>query len=350
MLHDAVSVLAVPNLVPPDASTMMIDCDFFPDATRAVSIDRRMHRELGASLQHVCEASRHALAFDEQGLARLVDHLLNGGQVGPSTFARYYELVEALMDDRAGQADRLFSELAGTVLSSPGFQVVALGSPQLGEDSERYTRMMNSDQSIELGFQAPDPIAAAAFEHRLQRGLALLDNALPELAGEIRAIVRQIVIAGSDPTKKMQFDGGSHFQLWGALFLNCNYHHDDIAVAEVLAHESAHSLLFGFCTEEPLVENDDEELFASPLRTDLRPMDGIYHATFVSARMHWAMSQLALSPLLTPEQQARARDAAQADQRNFHAGQGVVREHGKLTQVGSGLMESASEYMAAAAA
>ncbi|MCA1480748.1 ATP-binding cassette domain-containing protein, partial [Bradyrhizobium sp. NBAIM08] len=55
-------------------------------------------------------------------------------------------------------------------------------------------------------------------------------------------------------------------------------------------------------------------------------MDGIFHASFVSARMHWAMSRLANSETLTPEQRERARAAAESDRRNFAAGHGVVAE------------------------
>jgi HEXXH motif-containing protein len=265
--------------------------------------------------------------------------------VSPAVFARYYELVEAIASDRLEDARLLFDQLACAKPMPKGLQVITLGEPETGGESERYSRLMNSDKSIDLGFLPPAPEVDAAFRERLCRGFALLDTALPELAGEIRAIVHQIVLVGSDPAAKFQFDGGSHYQLWGALFLNANFHPEEIAVAEVLAHESAHSLLFGFCTHEPLVRNDDEELFSSPLRVDKRPMDGIYHATFVSARMHWAMSQLMQSAALDEQQRERARAAAEADARNFNAGYEVVAEHAILTTLGRSLMASAKAYM-----
>ena len=114
---------------------------------------------------------------------------------------------------------------------------------------------------------------------------------------------------------------------------------------EVIAHESAHSLLFGFCTDEPLVENRGDELYTSPLRPDPRPMDGIYHATFVSARMHLAMSRLAESGMLDQESRDAAIRAAASDAANFEAGYAVVRDHGRLTRTGRALMDSARAYM-----
>ena len=323
----------------------MTQFDFYPDASRALSLDRGMHRELGLSLRHVCEASKAAIHFEQIGMNRLIGLSSGSNILSPAVFARYYELVEAITDDRLDDARRLFDELADAKPVPKTLQVVTLGESALGEESARYARLMNADSSIDLGFLPPTPAVAAAFRERLAHGIRLLDTALPELAGEIRAIVHQIVIVGSDPTAKFQFDGGSHYQLWGALFLNGNFHPDEIAVAEVLAHESAHSLLFGFCTHEPLVHNADEELFSSPLRVDKRPMDGIYHATFVSARMHWTMSRLAQSDALDIQQKQRARAAAETDAVNFNAGYAVVAEHADLSSLGRSLMASAKAYM-----
>ncbi|MEQ8966856.1 MAG: HEXXH motif-containing putative peptide modification protein [Azospirillaceae bacterium] len=324
---------------------MSIAMDFEPDAARAVALDRRMNRELGLSLEHVAEQARGHAAFDRAGLGALVAHLLAGGRVRPGVFGRYYDLVHAIDAEDRAEIERLMGELAAAAPMPPELEITALGDATLGRDSALYMRKWQTGGNKNIGFREPSAEIAQAFRPRLADGLALLESALPELHGEIRAIVHQVVIAGSDPDTKLQFDGGSHYQLWGALFLNGHFHPDRVAVAEVLAHESAHSLLFGFCTHMALVDNDDDAVFSSPLRRDPRPMDGIYHATFVSARMHWAMTALARSGALTDEEAARAHAAAEADRRNFYAGHGVVAEHGLLTPVGTELMAGAKAYM-----
>ena len=63
------------------------------------------------------------------------------------------------------------------------------------------------------------------------------------------------------------------------------------------------------------------------------------------ARMHWAMSGLARSDLLTAEERARALESAASDMTNFDAGHGVVAAHGRLTETGRQLMASAERYM-----
>ena len=317
------------------------DYAFLPDPARARSLDRTMHAELGRSLEHVADASP---GIDARPLRALAARLEAGLAVSPSVFGTYYELVSALLAEDAPRAALHAAALADVAPASPSLEVVALGDAALGATSGLYARKMSEDGSG-LMFLPPDAAVAAAFRTRLDAGLALLDRALPALAGEIRAIVHQVVIAAGDPASRLQFDGGSHFQLWGALFLNGQFHPDTVAVAEVLAHESAHSLLFGFCTQEALVENADDERYPSPLREDLRPMDGIYHATFVSARMHWAMSALAASGALGPAEAEAARAAAKADLLNFDAGHGVVRAHGRLTATGAALMEGARAYI-----
>ena len=59
-----------------------------------------------------------------------------------------------------------------------------------------------------------------------------------------------------------------------------------------IAHEATHNLLFGLCADGPLADNDDGERHASPLRPDARPIDGVLHATCVSARVHRMLSRL----------------------------------------------------------
>lgn len=197
---------------------------------------------------------------------------------------------------------------------------------------------------------APAPEAVAkTFVQRYREGFGLLQQGVPELAAEVAGLVRDVVGLAGGPEDTGEFHGGSHFQLWGALFLNAQLHATRIAMAEVIAHESAHSLLFGFCTREPLVRNDDIELYPSPLRADPRPMDGIYHATFVSARMHWTMARLLASCLLTAQEEQEARDAMLEDARNFQAGYRVVEEHGRLTDHGERLMAGARHSMERAA-
>ncbi len=189
------------------------------------------------------------------------------------------------------------------------------------------------------------PATRDGFAALVEEGLDLLDRGLPDLSGEIRAIVHEMLFAQAPAGAATEFDGASHYQFWGLLLLNPRHHRTPLAVAEVLAHEAGHSLLFGLTIDEPLVTNPDTETYPSPLRRDPRPMDGIFHATFVSARMAWAMEELAASGVLTPEERLQALQAAAADRQNFAKGMGVVEAHAALTETGRAVIGAARDWV-----
>jgi len=204
---------------------------------------------------------------------------------------------------------------------------------------------MTGDAGPGIGFAPPSASEDRAFDAAVRDGLDLMRRASAALWCEFHGLVRHVLSVRNRPGAGMHFDGGSHYQLWGALFLSVRPDITPDAMVEVLAHESAHSLLFGLCIDEALVENPDDELYPSPLRVDPRPMDGIYHATFVSARMHWAMSCLLASGLLDADAVLRVTRARDADRTHFLAGHAVVARHGRLTPTGSALMDAALAYM-----
>src|SRR5206468_2019299 len=166
-------------------------------------------------------------------------------------------------------------------------------------------------------------------------------------AAEIRALLREIVLAaGTKDPNAFTFDGASSFMLWGAILINANRSDGELGMVQMLAHESAHNLLFGLSADESLVENSADELFPSPLRVDPRPMDGIYHATFVTARMHRAIKGLLDSGLLSATQKQMAEKELADNARLFANGIETVDRFGTLTPLGKIVMEGAKAYMA----
>lgn len=309
-----------------------------------------MHRELALSLSYLASECRGRLDFDGPAAERLVARLDQGARLPPSAFAHYYAVAFSLLDERRSDAESSWRDLLATAEAAPGLRVTALEDPARSGLGALYARLMQGGgDAFGVVIRPPAPEVARDFERRLGEALDLIGRAFPELLDEVMAIVREVVCVVGDPARDLQFDGGSHFQLWGALFINAESHETPAAMVEGLAHESAHSVLFGFCTHEPLVIGDDDALYPSPLRGDPRPMDGIYHATFVSARMHLAMSRLLASGALDPSGRADVVAALEANERNFHAGDEVVRANAHLTPLGRELIEGARAYMNAGA-
>ena len=322
---------------------------FSPDAAHAARCDRAMHAGLADSLPQICAASDGKVELDHAAIARLIGDIEAGRRLSPNAFAIYYELVPALMEGRLEAARSLFAELARQRPIDLPFAIRALGEPAMADREERYLRLMNGDMAHTYVFLPPSVEDLAAFKRQFASVVELLAQAAPELLAELKALISELVLVVGPRDAKVHFDGGSSYQLWGALFLNAVRHKTRIDVIDSLAHESAHSRLFGLCTEEAPVRNADDELHPSPLRREKRPMDGVYHATFVSARMHWAMSRLLASGLLAEDERALAIQARDADRRNFESGYNTVAAHGQLTRTGQVALDAARAYMSDAA-
>lgn len=328
---------------------MIEQFNFAPDAGHAALSDRAMHGGLADSLRQICEASEGKVTFDRAAIERLIGEIESGHRVAPNAFALYYELVPALLEGRLDAAHDLFAELARQRPIEAPFRMLALGEPPLADRAERYLRFMNGDTAYKYVFLPPSPEDLTAFKRQFASIMELLQQAAPELLAEMKALISELILVVGPKDAKVHFDGGSSYQLWGALFLNAVRHQTRVDVIDSLAHESAHSRLFGLCTEEAPVTNADDELHPSPLRPEPRPMDGVYHATFVSARMHWAMSRLIASGLLTEEERAVALTARDDNRSNFERGYDTVAAHARLTDTGRIALAAARAYMSDAA-
>jgi hypothetical protein len=74
-------------------------------------------------------------------------------------------------------------------------------------------------------------------------------------------------------------------------------------------------------------------------------MDGIYHATYVSARMCWAMEALAASSNLSQTDRDNALKAAKTDRENYLKGLAVIDAHGDLSKSGQRILDNARGWM-----
>jgi len=122
--------------------------------------------------------------------------------------------------------------------------------------------------------------------------------------------------------------------LWGTVVVNTEAGHGRLAWFDRLVHESGHQLLFGLCADGGLVEDDDGARYPSPLRAEPRPMDGIVHAAFVSARVHGALRRLLAGTALDDGERAAATAACREHARHVEACLLTIDAHARLTELG----------------
>jgi hypothetical protein len=321
---------------------------FFPSKdSRLPSLDIGMRAALADSLAHIHHvAARHLNLADGSiaaGLSEIRSH-----RVCPGVFGRYYDLVFAVRAQRYDDASALFAEIVDLATERPIFAVLSFSAEALSADKERYARLLSLETESSLALTAPDAKELVVFEELVDAALQLLEEADAALAAELRAVVIQVV--GAIPSSGRGFGGASSLMLWGAVLLNVRHYTNRLDMLAALIHEAAHQLLFGRSFDEPLVENSLDERYGSPLRIDPRPMDGIFHATFVCARMHYAYARLTQGAKNTL---SRA-DRGLVEQRlsdysaKFFDWLKTVRRYGRVTANGDRILNAAADYMRSA--
>jgi hypothetical protein len=324
---------------------------FQPSAQRARFLDQRMRSRLAESLRHIWEQGEAVLQVPSEEFQKFLNQL-ESRPVSPLAFSFYSDTVLAIEEDDIEEASRLLRELISLPEYPGGILITELGDPQQDPTAQRYARLLldsDTDDPVKFEVFPPSPEVAANCRRLIKDAFDLMDAGDPKLAAEIRTLLREIILAaGTLESKAMTFDGASAFMLWGAIIINANQRKGELTMVQMLAHESSHNLLFGFSADESLVENSPEELFPSPLRMDPRPMDGIYHATFVTARMHRAIKGLLDSGILSATQKEAAEKELADNARLFAMGIETVDRFGKLTPLGKTVMDEAKAYMASA--
>jgi HEXXH motif-containing protein len=306
-----------------------------------------MRLALADSLAHIhavaCESMNAADVPLAVGLSAIRAH-----RVAPGVFGRYYDLVFALQEQRDRDAGSLFREIIALAAEQPDFAALPFTEQSLGADKERYARLLGLETGSAAALASPAHEDWLAFKANLATALVLIEEADPALAAELRALVIQVVAAASSSQSGgRSFGGASSFMLWGAVMLNVEQHRTRLDMIAGLVHEAAHQVLFGLVIDEPLVENPIEERYGSPLRTDLRPMDGIYHATFVCARMHYAYARLRnLGKNNLDHEERDLIEQRLSDYREkFFEGFGTVERFGRLSANGRCILDAAADYL-----
>lgn len=321
---------------------------FVPGSTDPVSLDHAMRGSLSDSLSYIHETVGDRLGAQDIDVGMAFE-AIRSHRVMPGVFGRYYKLVLALQAGHDEQARRFFQGILDTAGLCPDFSVDLFTEQSLGQDKALYGDLIDPNPGITPWICSPGH--TEGFQQRVHDSLALIEVADPALAGEIRGLVVQVVGAAPFHGPNAQpFGSVSSLMLWGLLVLNMERYRTAADLVQGLVHEAAHLLLFAHSIEGPLVTNAIDERYLSPLRSDPRPMDGVFHATFVSARMHYVNRKLreatnaTFAPVAIDELDRRLSDLRML----YFGGLKTVREHARLTESGQKILEDSLDYMSVA--
>jgi hypothetical protein len=269
----------------------------------------------------------------------------------PSAHALQFLMREAAVADDVSEIKKLFSEHR-SVLTKPeandGFRIIGLASEALSKsESHLFQAAFKDDIGLTTQLKGPDQEVATQFEDHTQQLKCFLSENLPDWWQEFEELVSTIVLAQSEGGR---FGGASAFGAWGAILVNPKASTTPSKIALTLIHESSHLKLFHAYLDDEIVLNAAQDLYSSPLRVEARPMNGIFHAAFVLARMVAFLNDLLE---LNDLEQVFGTDATdslyQELERSisaFEAAYSVISEHGDLTEKGQTIIQEAAEGVA----
>ena len=314
-----------------------------PSLTRAKEIDEALRFRLCESLDYL--ASLPVFQDAQKSVLGDLTARLRTASASPWVFCLYSKLVAELSKGSSAVPDILqdlnFAASLPDVQGVVPFRDTAFSSSWW----DHFHLLLDTDRRRPFAPRPPEPEAFKACMADLSSGLATLRQADPLWFEELQALLRMVVLAVPASSKPADgFNGASTFFLWGAALINAAVKREPISVVELLVHESSHVLLFGLSAEGALTRNGGEERYASPLRQDKRPIDGIFHASFVTTRVHLAMDRLLASGSLSDRDARAALDQKQYNAKAARDCIDVLERHAELTELGDKILGSLQEY------
>lgn len=245
-------------------------------------IDIDVRRRLADSIAGAVAGAELELHIDRKALDAALTAIPRRQQ-HPRVFLYYFDLWPALRRRDWRTVSRLINNIVGMPRRRISFSIEPVDA--LGEDCERASRLIFAEFAEANQMAAPDDRLAAQAQRLLEDALEIVWLVDDEIGGWIDAMLSRIYLAV--PTKGVRYwEGATSLLAWGSIFCNANARSDAWTTVQFVVHEMTHMFALGVAAAAgPLVANRLSENYASPLRADPRPMDGVMHATLVAGRL-----------------------------------------------------------------
>lgn len=174
----------------------------------------------------------------------------------------------------------------------------------------------------------------------IKRGLHKLEKISLDFYKEFQELIGEIIILNAQGVKQ-----GSSSDLMGVIYKSYQHKWEKLTdILEFIIHEQSHLYVHLLNKDDSLVLNPSDK-YESPLRKEKRPLMGIYHATFVLARVHYVLTK-ALSLKEIPEDEIDyCRELLDYYKKRYFVGYDVLKEHAQMTPLGAGLIESSRKLL-----
>jgi hypothetical protein len=277
-------------------------------------------------------------------------HNLMSGETNfpkPTVFALHGALLNAVLDDDLSEVPELFRILKNSGFwknwEPDRFLIKPLSEKDMHRDDVLLLkRAFADDIGLTTTLIAPTHSEVERGTHFVNEAMQTLEQTAPDWMEELLLLANQIYFAVADTESRLLFGGAAVFDAFGAVLMNPLGCRSAPEALMTLIHESSHQQMFLFHLKDPILHNDAAAAYASPLRAQPRPMEGIFHALWVSARMVAAAEAV----LKSPDRPTWAEDL-RAHQTSaygaFRDCEYTVAKHAELSDLGQALFKSAQE-------
>ncbi|MEN9060079.1 aKG-HExxH-type peptide beta-hydroxylase [Ponticoccus litoralis] len=318
-----------------------------PNAEELRETINRLIPRLETSLRHLLLEVWDNKDNKARAEKKLADIFANRGLPDSCVFAAHDAILNAaLSQDEPGfeRACLLFLQLPDQAPKA-GLRVLGLSDDALSPAaSEVLRRAYRDDSGLTDDLVAPGSGQTDQAKAMINRAREIMQEFAPDWAREFDLLVSQIYLATNRDPKKSGFGGATVFAAFGSILMNADKIDDLPATLMTLVHESSHAKLFLHHLDDPVILNDDCELYSSPLRSTPRPMEGIFHAAWVSARMVQAARCIIDSGYCGAEADELHRQSSQAAT-VYHDCATEIQRHARLTPLGQQLFDDAQRAM-----
>ncbi|CAM1333171.1 aKG-HExxH-type peptide beta-hydroxylase [Tenacibaculum aestuariivivum] len=205
---------------------------------------------------------------------------------------------------------------------------------QVGKGRERIISKYQSnlkavaDDDVPFEMISPEKLIKhkliTLYINKFEEALKYIKKIDIDLYQETNVLTRDITLLRGFP-----FIGGSSLNHFGTSFFNLLPEWSIECYADHIVHEAAHQKIHSIFELEPILLNPNDTLAKSPIRPDKRPLEGIFHATFVFYRLSHFFFK-AVENHYSKEGEIRLHRHLLG----FYAGVDQLIEFGKFTPIG----------------
>ena len=253
------------------------------------------------SCRYFFEVAEKGIACDTKQIRELIEfecrrNAKNGYPLSSFLYMTHSYLRDGIKNQSELQVRTALELFQDVPIFTPKIEIRNYSSSEYSE-SEIFLLKNVMKNGIVSGFgekielRKCEPEESVFMKAQCEQAIDLISTHYPTLYREICILLTDIVYYFSEKTSS-----GSSFDYLGMMTINVVKEPQDwTTILESIVHEATHQNVFHLMQHDELVLTDQNELFPSSVRTDLRPMIGIFHALVVMARLIYFMNKVSYS-------------------------------------------------------